>query len=194
MSKEMPDPLEQMRADWQQTKTPPLSVEAVKRRLRWRWLFAGFDALALLFAGGIMIWAATIMSGLLEWIYWSFFFLMLLLAVVSTVQWRLRALWRSDDSIEAVIEHGYRDARLRQKAGKLTIWATLAIAVFVAIWMVVAGWLDPLPLSEFLGKRFYSLVFAAVWCLFAAAVGAWMRERGLRQQMELDHLERELRE
>ncbi|MEM1080747.1 MAG: hypothetical protein AAGH65_04115 [Pseudomonadota bacterium] len=194
MTNKLPDPLEQMQADWQQTETPPVNVDALKRRLHWRWLHAGIDGLGLVIAWVVLGWATTFIAGVLEWVYWGFFFAMLVAATVSTVQMRRRSLWRSDDSIQSVIEHAQRDAALKVQAGRLTIWMTLAILIFVAAWMLVAGVLDAMPLMTFLGQRTGALGFAALWCLMAMAFGGWMRERGLRQQMEVDRLQRELLE
>ncbi|GEM_PF-6832856 len=192
MTNELPDPLEQMQTDWQQAETPPVNVDAIKRRLRWRWLFTGIDVLGLFIIWGIMAWALTNMSSLLQWVYWSFFFVVCVIATFSTIQLRLRALWRTDDTISAVIDHARRDSELRIQSGRLTIWVTLSIAVFVFVWMLITGWFDALPLLEYLKLQFNALIFTLVWCGFIVVIGAWMRERGLRQQLELDRIEREL--
>ena len=194
MTNELPDPLEQMQKDWQQTETPRLSVEAIKRRLRWRWLHLGLDGVGLLLVAVILAWSLNKNSDVLGWVYWGFFFSAFVLATIVSIQMRLRALRRPDDSISAVMEHARRDANLRIQTGRLTIWMTLVIGTFVAIWMLIAGWQDPEPLSDFLGQRLSVLIFAVLWCAFAIAIGAWMRESGRRQHLELDHLDRELAE
>lgn len=186
------DLFEQMKADWQQTATPTLTVEAVRQRLRWRWLSFGLDGLGLIVAVAIIAWSTTWMSGLLEWIYWSFFLVVFAAAAAATIHWRLRALWRPDDSLEAVLDHARRDARLRQRAGRLAILLSIFIALFVAAWMAIAGWLDPAPTAEFLRQRVANLVFAALWCLLGASAGAWIREKGRRQSLEIERLDDEL--
>lgn len=194
MSHKIHDPLEQMKRSWQQTETPPLSVEAIKRRLRWRWLFFGLDVLGLLIVSVILVVSTNWIGDVMGWIFWGFFLATSVFATFISVYLRLRALNRPDNSIKAVFEHARRDASLRIQMGRLTVWMASLIAVFVSIWVMVAAWLAPPPMIDFLAQRLFSLIFATLWCTIAITAGAWLRESGRRQHLELDCLDRELRE
>jgi uncharacterized membrane protein (DUF485 family) len=183
-----------MRSDWQQTETPPLALETIRQRLRWRWLMVGLDGLSLLAVTALIVWSSTWISGPLEWIYWSFFVVVLIVGTIATVRWRWRALWRPDDSVTAVLEHARRDAQLRIQAGRLAIGLSVAVGLFVAAWIATAAWLAPMPFADFLGQRLASLAFAAVWCLLGGVAGGWISERGHRQALEVDRLEHDLRQ
>jgi len=184
--------MDQLRADWQQvgpTSTP--SLDTLKKRLRRRWAMAALEFLALALVAGLLAWSLTWLSGAMEWIYWGFFAAVFVMAAIYSVRLRVQARWRVDESASAVLDHARRDARMRMRAGRMAFWMSALILVFVMIWMLIAAWLDPAPIGPFLRSRAGALVFAALWCGMGMAIGAFIREKGQRQLLELDCIESE---
>ncbi len=192
MNNPAPDLLESLRADWQQTKTPSLSIDQVKKRLRRRRWLVLLDAVALVGVGALMAWSTTWMDGWMEWIYWGFFAVVYVVAAVASVRLQLQAMGRVDDSLAAVLDHARRDAWWYVQGGRFGFWLSAAVLVFIWLWMLAAGWMAEESVAEFLAVRTLVLVLATVWCVLGLAVSAWFCERGRLRLLETERLAEEL--
>lgn len=192
MNNPAPDLLESLRADWQQTKTPSLSIDQVRKRLRRRRWLVLLDALALVGVGVLMVWSTSWMNDWMAWIYWGFFAAVYLFGATVSVRLHLQAMGRVDDSLAAVLDHARRDAWWFVQGGRFGFWVSAVVLVFIWLWMLAAGWMAEVSISEFLGDRTLVLVLASMWCVLGMAVSAWFGERGRRRLLETERLAAEL--
>jgi hypothetical protein len=192
MNHPAPDLLESLRADWQQTKAPSLSIEGVRKRLRRRrWLLL-LDAVALVGVGVLMVWSTAWMDGWMTWLYWGFFAGVYVVGLIVSLRLHLQAIGRVDDSVAAVLDHARRDARWYIQGGRFGFRVSVAVLIFIWLWMPAAGWLAEGSITDFLGARTLVLVLATVWCTLGMAVSAWFGERGRRRLLETERLAEEL--
>lgn len=186
--------LEQLRRDWQEGATPPpeVSVKALRRRLSRQWWLVGFELLAFLACTVVVGWAATRMDGWLDWLYWLVFASVFVFTFLGTLKLRRRSLWRDDDSVRAVLDHARREARAREIGGAYSVRLVPLMWLFVFAWMVVVGLESPEPWHDYLLAQWELLAFATGWFAMGLLLGAWMREKGRRQLLELDRIVRDL--
>ena len=194
MNNPTPDLLESLRTDWQQSETPSLSIDGVRKRLRRRRWLVLLDAIALVGVGALLIWSTAWMDGWMAWIYWGFFASVYVFGVFVSLRLHLQASGRVDDSVAAVLDHARRDAWWYVQGGRLGFWVSAAVLVFIFLWMLAAGWMAAVPLADFLKDRAIVLVLATLWCALGMAVSAWFAERGRRRLLETERLADELRD
>lgn len=186
--------LEQLRRDWQEGANPPpeVTLSALRRRLSRRWLLVGFEIVALAATLIVLVWSASRMQGWMDWIYWSVFAAVWIFGFAGTVKIRMRSLWREDDTTESLVDHARRDARAREIGGRVALWLVPSMWVFVMGWTVVFGLNSSEPLEHFLSSRWEALLLLTAFFAVGALLGAWSREKGRRQLLELDRLVRDL--
>ncbi|NBB92791.1 MAG: hypothetical protein GVY32_06470 [Gammaproteobacteria bacterium] len=188
------DELEAIREDWQDgaSRPPQVTLASLRRRLSRGWLVAALEALGLMAACALLTVVALDTRGLMGWIYWGFFTVFFLIMATISVRLRLRTLFRDDDSGQAVLAQARRDAVARRTGGAVVLWTCPVVWSFASLWLVADGLLQGMSASAIAGESWPSFAFVTLWCLMAAALGAWLREKGQRQLLELDQLVREL--
>lgn len=188
------DDLDQFREDWKRGggNAPHVDLAMIERRLSRRWVLAAFEALLL---GGVLtllILSAKEMRGLMEWIYWSFFAAYFIGFGVFAVRIRLQALGRDGDSTHEILDHAWRDAKVRVVGGLAAILGAPAVWLFACIWFVADGLVEGQSLSAFISHRWIPFLFVTVVCAFGTVIGLLSRERGRRQCLQLRRLTDEL--
>lgn len=187
------DELERLRHDWQADRAQPhVSVAELRKRLARRWLVALAEGLGMLGIAGLLIFMALNIQGLMNWIYWGFFAAYFVVIGGLGMRERFRLLQPRSDSTAAILDHAWRDARARRKAGATLLWISPLVWAFATLWMLADGWLGKLAQGALLKVYGPSLVFVSVFCLLTACFGAWMREKGRCQLTEIKWLAEEL--
>lgn len=190
------DDLEQLRGDWQDgaSRPPAVTLASLRRRLSRRWLVTGLEALGLAGAVWLLIVVALNTQGVMGWLYWGFFTLFFVAMAAVSIRMRLATLFRDGDSARAIMDHARRDARVRRASGVVVLWTCPVVWMFVTVWLVLDGLLQGMAAAAIAHESWPSFAFTTLWCLMAAGLGAWLREKGRRQQLELELLMPELDE
>lgn len=188
------DDLGQLREDWKRggESAPRLDLAAIERRLSRRWVLLAFEVLLL---GGVLtllILSAMEMRGLMEWIYWSFFAAYFVGFGAFAGRARLQALGRDGNSTPEILDHAWRDAKVREMGGLAAMVGAPAIWLFACIWFVADGLAEGQSLAAFISYRWGAFLFVTVVCAFGAVIGLLSRERGRRQRLQLRRLADEL--
>lgn len=184
--------IESIIRDWRQGEGPQVELASLRRRLSRRWVLLAFETIVICGVLTLLVLAAMEASTVMGWIYWSFFAVFFVVITGCSVRLRLRALYRPDDGTEAVLDHAWRDAGVREAGGVFSLWAAPVVWLFVVVWLIADGLVQNLSLEAFLKESAFPFAFVTVVCLLGALFGALMRERGRRQRLELERLADEL--
>jgi hypothetical protein len=188
------DDLNRLREDWTRSggEAPQVELASIRRRLSRRWVLAAFE---LLLVGGVLallILTAMDMHGPMEWIYWSFFAAYFVGFSVFGLRARLEALGRDGDGTPEILDHAWRDAKVREVGGLAALFGAPAVWLFASFWMIADGLLEGQTLAGFITERWFPFLFVTVVCVFGAVIGLLTRERGRRQRLQLKRLADEL--